>query len=351
MLYLSNKEVNSIINENLDFVYSTIKKVFQLIDHRDFSLGGKNKSSHGLRMDYQQNNQDNLFIAMPGYLGGEYNVTGLKWHGPMHKLDNINRDSNYTLILNNPQTGIPTCIMNANTITDYRTAGVSLLAAKALADKKTKKIGIVGPGKINLILAKGLLRYFDIDQVWIKGRSEESAKSFKDHLLLAKKNIKISICSSIDEVCANSEIVSINTGFNFKNINEMPFIREKYVNPGSTFLCSAFVFFSDQMIKESYKITDLKAMYEEYKRELGSPTYKQLSNLGNRYIDLIEQKQIAYDDVIDLSSIVCGTYELKDNKKFRLFSSGGLSLFDIALGYEVYKIAIKNGIGVNLDYE
>lgn len=41
-----------------------------------------NQNSHGLRMYVEKGIQKNLYIAMPGHLGGLYNTTGIKFHGP-----------------------------------------------------------------------------------------------------------------------------------------------------------------------------------------------------------------------------------------------------------------------------
>lgn len=351
MLYLNNNEVVGIIQDDLSIVQSALNKALQTMANGEFSLGGKHKASHGMRIDFMQNDTKHLFIAMPGYLGGNFNVAGLKWHGPMLAQNMQNRDSNYTLLLNNVQNGKPICAMCANALTDYRTAGVSFIAAKILAKKDANSLAIVGPGKINLILAKLLLTHFNIKEVYIKGRSEGSILNFKKELLSFKNNLNIKISKNIDEACQNADIVSINTGFNFAKLNDMPIIRQTHVKKGSVFLCSAFVYFPDKMIQNSHKIADLMAMYEEYEYELGSPVYKHLSYLGNRFVDLINQGKFKKDEIYDLSELISKTKSIENDDKIRLFSSGGISLFDIALGHEVYKIAKQKNIGINLEYD
>lgn len=352
MLYITEKEIKQILSEDVLKVCQILEKTFLSIHRKEYSLGGSNSASHGLRLQYTRENQHNTFIAMPGYIGAPFNISGIKWHGPLTKVSDSSRDSQYSLILNDPDTGIPVSIMSANTITDYRTAAVSLLAASKIAQPDSKYLGIIGPGKINRILTIGLLHKFkNITKILIKGRGAESTKLFVESIKNIFPEVICQICETTDQVCELSDIVSINTGFNFEKISDMPMIRTKYVKSNSLYLCSAFAHFPDTLIQNAYKITDLYAMYEEYAKELGYPTYKYLSNLGNRFSDLVNENKIHKADIIDLSSVVFGDRVIPHDGKIKLFSSGGISLCDIAVGHYVMKKAKKCNFGTELDYE
>lgn len=347
MLYLSQKDVQNLINDDMDFVEKIIQKTFLNFKNKTFSLGGINKASHGMQMSYDLLGKKHLFIAMPGYLGEPFNVSGLKWHGPMLKNENQKRDSNYTLILNEPDTGLAFAIMGANAITDYRTAAISLLAAKTLASKNSQILSIIGPGKINLLLTKALIKHFDIKQILIKGRGLASALKFKSCVESLNKNIEIKILNNVNEACQNADIISINTGFDFKTLADMPLIKEKYIKPNATFLCSAFAYFSDLMIENAYKITDYYPMYEEYEKELGAPVYKKLSYIGNRFVDLIRLGKIQANSVYNIFDIKNENF----SDKIKIFSNGGIALFDLALGYEIYRLSKEKNLGIDLKNE
>ena len=352
MLYITEKEVKHILSENVIKVCQIIEETFLTIHRKEYSLGGQNNASHGIQLRYTKDNRHNMFIAMPGYLGEPFNISGIKWHGPLTKVTDSARDSQYILILNDPNTGIPISMMSANTITDYRTAAVSLLAACKIAHPDSKHLGIIGPGKINKILTIGLLQKFNnINKIFIKGRGRKSIDSFIETIKNICPDILCQICDTTDEVCEESDIVSINTGFCFDKISDMPIVRSKHVKSNSLYLCSAFAHFPDAMIENAHKITDLYAMYEEYARELGYPTYKYLSYLGNRFSDLVKENKIKKEDITDLSSIVYGTRIIPHDGKVKLFSSGGISLCDIAVGRYIMQIAQKSNLGIELDYE
>jgi ornithine cyclodeaminase len=352
MLYITEKEIKQILSEDVTKVCKIIEETFLIIDSKEYSLGGANRSSHGLRMDYTRENKHKLFIAMPGYLGNPFNISGIKWHGPMSKHNKATRDSQYSLILNDPDTGIPVSMMSANTITDYRTAAVSLLAACKIASPNSEILGIIGPGKINKILSIGILQNFkNLNKILIKGRGKNSIESFINEINKIFPNVECQICETTDQVCEQSDIVSINTGFSFEKISDMPLIKSKHTKPNSLYLCSAFAHFPDALIAESHKITDLYAMYEEYAKELGYPSYKYLSNLGNRFCDLVKENRIDKKDIIDLSSIVSGKQIIPNDGKIKLFSSGGIALCDLAVGHYVLQMAKKYNLGTKLNYE
>lgn len=82
ILYLSEK---NLIDNNLltmTQVMGSIEKMFELMYQQDYVMGGMNQNSHGLMMYVEKGIQKNIYIAMPGHLGGLYNTTGIKFHGP-----------------------------------------------------------------------------------------------------------------------------------------------------------------------------------------------------------------------------------------------------------------------------
>ena len=127
----------------------------------------------------------------------------------------------------------------------------------------------------------------------------------------------------------------------------MPLIKEKYIKPNATFLCSAFAYFSDLMIENAYKITDYYPMYEEYEKELGAPVYKKLSFIGNRFVDLIRLGKIKPNSVYNLFDIKNENF----SDKIKIFSNGGIALFDLALGYEIYRLSKEKNLGIELKNE
>lgn len=94
----------------------------------------------------------NRIIAMPAFLGGAFDVAGIKWIAsfPGNTEQGLPR-AHSVVILNDAHTGVPKAIINTALLSVIRTASVSglvlehFVAARGLADAK---VGIIGWGPI-----------------------------------------------------------------------------------------------------------------------------------------------------------------------------------------------------------
>lgn len=94
----------------------------------------------------------NRIIAMPAYVGGDINRSGIKWIAsfPGNIKRGINR-AHSVIILNDAKTGKPVSVINSGSISAIRTASVSGLMLKKFMELKrhqSVKVGIVGFGPI-----------------------------------------------------------------------------------------------------------------------------------------------------------------------------------------------------------
>ena len=97
-------------------------------------------------------NLENRIIAMPAFIGNEFDVAGIKWISsfPSNISKGIPR-AHSVVVLNKSETGEPICIINTPLLSIVRTASVSgLMIQKYLKSLKRKnlKVGIVGYGPI-----------------------------------------------------------------------------------------------------------------------------------------------------------------------------------------------------------
>ena len=340
----------------LDCVKS-IEDMFTLYKTGNFMMGGKEHISHGLsihfpRMDKQA---DNLYISMPAYLGGRFNHVGVKWHGPNVKgvIDTPSgkAETCYTLILNDPDTGERKAIIPANVLTTYRTAAVSVCAAKCLSPSNPERLGIIGPGKINTIITEGILYlYPSIKSIIIKGNSEGGIKRFANVINNKFPDIELINCHSVQELVEESDIVSVNAGFDFKDVKEMPILRDSWINHDMLIMAMSFIKVpNNTLFNSSYKVVDALKMYEAYIDEYGYPSYSHLSILGNSIADGIYAGKIYKDEVMEIADIISGCRQIKHDGKPILFASGGLGIEDIAVGVDLLHKAEEKNIGVILE--
>jgi len=89
---------------------------------------------------------DAFLHAMPAYIPAQKAV-GMKWVGGYP--ENHRRHLPYIsglLILNDPETGLPTCVMDCVWITAKRTGAATAIAAKYLARPESQSVGVLGCG-------------------------------------------------------------------------------------------------------------------------------------------------------------------------------------------------------------
>ncbi len=97
-------------------------------------------------------NKKNRIIAMPAFVGGEFNTAGIKWISSFP--DNLEKGiprAHSVVVLNNADTGQPVAIINTPLLSVIRTASVSGLMIKsfnAIRHLKDLTIGITGFGPI-----------------------------------------------------------------------------------------------------------------------------------------------------------------------------------------------------------
>lgn len=113
-------------------------------------------------------------IALPGYLGGDFEVAGIKWIAsfPGNTARGIPRAS-AVLVLNDLATGYPYAVMEASLISAARTAASAVLGAEELAGgRRCGSVGFIGTGLIadhvrrflrDLNWSVGSYRLFDLD--------------------------------------------------------------------------------------------------------------------------------------------------------------------------------------------
>jgi len=89
---------------------------------------------------------DSFIHAMPAYIPS-LKSAGMKWVGGFP--DNIGKGLPYIsglIILNDPETGFPLCVMDCTWITAKRTGAATAVAARYLARPDSRVIGILGCG-------------------------------------------------------------------------------------------------------------------------------------------------------------------------------------------------------------
>src|SRR5712671_934693 len=126
---------------------------------------------------------DCRIIALPAYLGKNFDVAGLKWIASYPA--NIQRGfprASAVLVLNNYETGYPFAILESSIISAARTAASAALAADWLSgrSRKAHSLGIVGTGFIARYVYDFLVDTgWEFDEVQLYDTSPQESEKFR----------------------------------------------------------------------------------------------------------------------------------------------------------------------------
>jgi len=362
-LYLSELDMIKAGVTDMPGCVNAMEEMFRLLKSGDFRMGGPENNSHGVMMMFPEespfpnmpvNGPDRRFMAMPAYLGGRFDMVGMKWYGSNteNKEKNLPR-SVLMLTLNCKNTGAPLAYMSANILSAYRTGAVPGVGIKYFAKADAKVVGVVGPGVMSkTALSSTLAVRPDIEKVKINGRSQKSIDSF---IAYAKENhptIKeYEIVDSIEAAVRDADIVHIATSSPTGDVSEYPYVNEQWIKPGAVICCPAAARFDDDFIlNRARNIADYVGLYEAWAEEMPYPAYHTIPIPAVHCMDLMADGIMQREDLIDLGDILTGEVPARtSDDEIIIYSVGGLPIEDVAWGTEVYRNALEKGIGTKLN--
>ena len=327
-------------------------------------MGGEDANEHGIRLSFPKSSDipgmplhepDKRMMAMPAYLGGKYHLYGCKTYGsnPHNSEKGLPR-SILMMQLLNADTGAPLAYMSANILSAMRTGAVCGLGAKWLAAKTPRVVSIIGPGVMSRYTFEAfMIAQPTIDTVKIKGRGPKTLNRFIAFLKEKYPQVKqCIICDSYEEACHDSDIIFYGTT-NAAKYEDNPYVEESWIKPGALIIsASALIIKTDFLARKDVKlVADNYAMYAGWGEGNPLPTQKTVSTLlGMGFYDAVKENKIKRESIIDLGAIISGDANGRSNDdEIVVYAVGGMSLEDVAWGYECYRRALKKGIGVKLN--
>ncbi|MBV4450223.1 ornithine cyclodeaminase [Clostridium tyrobutyricum] len=362
-LYLSEPDMIKAGVGDMVSCVDAMEEMFKLLKIGDFRMGGPNGNSHGVMVTFPENSKfpnmpkdgpDRRFMAMPAYLGGKFDMAGVKWYGS--NVDNKEKGlprSILMLTLNDKDTGAPVAYMSANILSAYRTGAVPGVGIKYFSKEDSKVVGIIGPGVMSkTALAATIAVRPGIEMVKIKGRSAKSIDGFVEYINVEYPQIKdIRIVDTAEEAVRDSDIVHIATSSTTGDINDYPYISEDWIKKGAILCCPAAARFDDDFIlNRARNVTDNIKLYQAWEEEMEFPAYSSIPIPAVHCMDLIKEGKMTSDQVDDLGDVLTGKIPVHRNKdEIIIYSIGGMPVEDVAWGTIVYHNAIEKGIGVKLN--
>lgn len=359
-LYLSEPDMIKAGVKDMKSCVDVMEDLLITLYKGDYVMGGANHNSHGCMIMFPddpqfpgmpKNADDRRFMAMPAYLGGSYQMAGMKWYGSNVENKKVGLPrSILMMMLNDKDTGAPLALMSANLVSAYRTGGIPGVGAKYLARKDSRVVSIIGPG----VMGKTSLAAFvsvcpNLDTVKIKGRSQRSLDAFTRFIREELPQIKnIEICDSVEEAVKDSDIISFTTTVR-DNVSSFPYINGDWIKKGALISMPSAARFDDDFLAGCKLVVDNSKLYEAWEEEYPYPTYPQVQIIGTKFTDLKHDGKIEAEDIIDITDIIEKRHPGRtSDDEIIVYSVGGMPVEDIAWGGTVYRNAVKLGIGIKL---
>lgn len=363
-LYLNEQDMLRAGVSNMPGCIESMEEMFKLLYIGDYRMGGEDANEHGIRLSFPKystipgmplHEPDKRMMAMPAYLGGKYHLYGCKTYGSNPHNPEVGQPRSILMMqLLDANTGAPMAYMSANILSAMRTGAVCGLGAKWLANERAKVVAIIGPG----VMSRYTLDAFmtaqpSVDTIKIKGRGMTNINRFIDYAKEKFPQIKNYVVSnSYEEACRESDIIFYGTT-NAATFEDNPFVEEAWIKPGAVIIsASALLVKTDFLAKDNVRlVADNYAMYAGWGEGNPLPTQRTVSTLlGMGFYDAVTEGKIKRESITELGAIVSGDAVARIGKDdIVVYAVGGMSLEDVAWGYECYQNALKNKIGIKLN--
>ena len=317
-LILSSNEVKKLVN---------IKKSIKAIEAA-FKEYGKNKVLMPVKIYLHLDKYSGDFRAMPAYIE-KLGKCVLKWvnvhpNNKIFKLPAVMATS----ILSDPANGLPLCIMDATHATSLRTGAAGAVAAKYLARKDSRVVGLVGCGVQAKTQLEALRELFAIREVKVWAHQSLYIKEFIKTVKAPR--IKLMATSSIEECVRDSDIVVTTTP------SRKPLIKLNWLKQGTHINAIG----ADAKGKQELSPAILK------KAKLVVDSFEQASHSGEINSSLRRGLISKKDIFADIGEVVIGKKKGRTTKEeLTVFDSTGLAIQDVAICDLIYKTALKKRTG------
>src|SRR5216684_7898839 len=158
---------------------------------------------------------DCRIIALPAYLGNNFDVAGLKWIASYPA--NVQRGfprASAVLVLNSYETGYPFAILESSIISAARTAASAVLAAHWLSGQSCRahSLGIVGTGFIARYVYEFLIDTgWTIEEVRLYDRSPLESEKFRNTACRLEQHRTVTVVPDVAQLVRACDLILFTT--------------------------------------------------------------------------------------------------------------------------------------------
>lgn len=333
ILFLNDRAMHELGAGDMKAVINDVERAYVLTESGDVLVPGKCVMRWGKTPE-----DENVFgriNAMPGYIGGEYDMAGIKWigSGPMNYKKGLPRAS-VTIVLNDPDTKLPVCIADGTEVSAKRTGASGGVAMKLLSRADASVLTICGAGAQGRTqLEAALIVRPTIKKVYVYDIRMESAQRFAEEAMARYEGIEVIPVESPEAAVRESDIIVTVT------LANDPIVHSEWLKPGCLLMNLADYEVSYNCVRKAGKI--VVDNWETIK-------HRMVSTVAMMWKDgLVKDEDIH----AQLGQILNGSKVGRENdEEIIYFNAVGTGILDLAVATRCYRKAVAEGKGVTVNY-
>jgi N-[(2S)-2-amino-2-carboxyethyl]-L-glutamate dehydrogenase len=274
---------------------------------------------------------DCRIIALPAYLGKDFDVAGIKWIASYPA--NIQRGfprASAVLVLNNSETGYPFAVLESSIISATRTAASAALAAHWLGGEshRAHSLGIVGTGFIARYIYEFLVGTgWTIDEVRLHDLSPVESEKFRSTACRLEQHRTVTVVPDVAELVRACDLIVFTTVASTPHIADAALFEH---NP--LVLHISLRDLAPEILMRSQNVVD---DVEHVMKANTSPHLTEQKTGNRKFV------------TGTLADIMLGRRSVNRSRPI-IFSPFGMGILDLAVGKWVYDHAVAAGQDLRL---
>lgn len=330
VLWLSQGDVIAAGGLDMAAAMKDVEDVFRLHASGDYVLPEKIVLKWGEPTSEDKENHVNV---MPGYVGGRFDVAGLKTIAsfPRNPFERGLPRASALVVLHDTEVGLPLAMMDGTLISAMRTGAATGVGVKYLAREDVTRVGLIGAG----VQCRTQLMAVQIARPGIKQASifdlhRDRAEAFAEEMS-QRLGLEIGVADSAEEAVRQAEVLVTAT------TTAQPIVRDDWLAPGSLYAHVSGYECEYDVIRHADKV-----LVDDW----NLVKHRMVSTVALMWRD----GAFADEDVYaELGEVVSGQKPGRENdREVIIFSPIGMGLNDIAVGHRLYEAACSKGLGQKL---
>jgi 2,3-diaminopropionate biosynthesis protein SbnB len=330
LLWLSQEDVIAAGARDMNAAIADVELAFSLFDRGDCVLPMKSSLRWG---DDASEIETGRINSMPGYVGGDVRMAGIKWIGgaPLNPTRFGVPRASGILILNDPETMRPLAVMEGALISAVRTGAVSGAGAKYLANPDSRVIGLIGAGvqgHTQLLALKETVPKLSEVRVFDKDRQRLEHFSAEMSEMMGVPVRPVGSCRAAVEG-ADIFVTAI--------VTNTPVVENEWIAGGSLYVHVGSYECAFEVVQHSNKVV-VDSWEAVVHRDV--TTISKMHAAG-----LFAREQLH----AEIGEIVNGKKRGRQSRSERImFAPIGFSLHDLVIGARIYRKARQLGLGTEM---